>query len=221
MRNLGPGDGQVFSSLTEGVPGLKYRRSQDFLTESGAIVSADERYRYVLWRIWTLDRVGARHPGPQLCVFVMLNPSTADHRDDDATIKRCRALASRWGHRGLAVVNLFGMKATHPTELTRNSDPEGPFNQRCVEGVLADPRVSRVVLAWGEGGSLNQRSESFLVAHGDRELYCIDDPMKRAVLTRHGDPRHPVRLSLKSRPRRLNVAAGKLTLELGTKGDGE
>lgn len=195
-----------------GVPGLVYRRSRDLLNETGAIFSADERYRYVLWRTWELRPVGARHLDADLCVFVMLNPSTADHRDDDATIKRCRALASRWGHGGLVVVNLFGFKATHPEELPRTSDPEGPFNQRCVEGVLSNERTSRIVLAWGEGGALHQRAESFLIAHGNRELYCIGDPTKPAVLTRHGDPRHPVRLSLKSRPRRVRCRDGELEL---------
>lgn len=213
MRNPAPQEGQVFEEIALSVPGLICRRSQDLLNESGAIFSSDERYRYVLWRTWLPRQVGARVLPPDLCVFVMLNPSIADHRDDDATIKRCRALASRWGHGGLAVVNLFGFKARHPSVLARTSDPEGPFNQRCVEGVLKNERVARVVLAWGEGGSLHQRAESFLIAHGARELYCIEDPMKRSVLTRHGDPRHPVRLSLRSTPRRVRPVGGALGVD--------
>ncbi len=55
--------------------------------EAGAILSDCEQYRHRLWREW--DRTQ-----PALG-FIMLNPSTADHRVNDPTTTRClqRALA--------------------------------------------------------------------------------------------------------------------------------
>ncbi len=46
-----------------------------------AWLSADGRYRYTLHRVWNADQ-------PQLNV-IGLNPSTADDKVDDPTIRRC------------------------------------------------------------------------------------------------------------------------------------
>ncbi|TMF61888.1 MAG: DUF1643 domain-containing protein, partial [Chloroflexi bacterium] len=68
----------------------------------GATFSADRRYRYRLWRRWD----GAR----PVVAFVMLNPSTADARRDDPTIRRCIGFAKSWGFGGVEVVNLFAYR---------------------------------------------------------------------------------------------------------------
>ncbi len=47
-------------------------------------------------------------------VWVMLNPSTADHVHDDPTIRRCMGFARAWGYGGIAVVNLYAWRATDP-----------------------------------------------------------------------------------------------------------
>jgi len=46
-----------------------------------AILSEDRKYRYVLSRIWDESK--------PMVVIVGLNPSTADEKDDDSTIKKC------------------------------------------------------------------------------------------------------------------------------------
>ena len=46
-----------------------------------AILSEDRKYRYVLSRIWDESK--------PLVVIIGLNPSTADEKDDDNTIKKC------------------------------------------------------------------------------------------------------------------------------------
>ena len=61
-----------------------------------AVISADERYRYLLRRDWT--------PGDTLGV-IMLNPSTADAQVDDATIRRCIGFAGAHGCGSLLVAN--------------------------------------------------------------------------------------------------------------------
>jgi len=81
-------------------------------------ISACGRYRYRLWREWrlhpkpaqwrmwfcengapVLDGSGQQLGEPIACVFIMLNPSTADGDTDDPTIRRCVAFAKAWNLR--------------------------------------------------------------------------------------------------------------------------
>lgn len=55
----------------------------------GATFSPCRTYRYDLWRKWS-------DTNPPL-VVIGLNPSTADERRDDPTIRRCISFARKWG----------------------------------------------------------------------------------------------------------------------------
>ena len=104
--------------------------------------SACGRYRYWLERRWSADSPA---------VFVMLNPSTADAKIDDPTIRRCMGFAKREGHGGLVVVNLFGWRSSDPRQLVLADDPVGPGNTRAIgEALLMGATTSgRVICAWG------------------------------------------------------------------------
>jgi hypothetical protein len=143
---------------------------------AGATFSRDRRYRYRLWRRWDRTR--------PLVAFVMLNPSTADARHDDPTIRRCLGFARRWGYGGIEVVNLFAYRATNPTALRKVRDPVGRGNARHIQSALA--RAALVVLAWG-ADTQSSRHVSVVRAH------CLG-------LTRAGQPRHPLYLRRDVRP---------------------
>lgn len=199
---------QVFRSVAAAAPELEYLEGGDLVDSRGAIMSKDGRYRYLLWRVWNEPR--------GLCAFVMLNPSTADHQEPDATVKRCMRFAMRWSHGGIVVVNLFALRATHPQELTRGIyEPEGEHNRNVITRTLSAPFVRRIVVAWGDTGALENRAYAFLDVHAEKEFWCIRDPRKPAILTKSGFPRHPVRLSLASRPERVwwDSRVGALVLE--------
>ena len=71
--------------------------------KSHATFSSCKKYRYSLFRIWDEDK--------PLVLFIGLNPSTADEKEDDPTIRRCINFAKQWGYGGLIMGNLFAFRA--------------------------------------------------------------------------------------------------------------
>ena len=59
---------------------------------STATLSPCGVYRYDLTRVWDRQR--------PLCLFLMLNPSTADAERSDPTVTRCLNYAHAWGYGG-------------------------------------------------------------------------------------------------------------------------
>ena len=148
---------------------------------SHAWLSPDLAYRYRLGRTW-------QEPGP-LDLWVMLNPSTADARDDDATIRRCRGFSVRDRARGLVVVNLFALRSTNPAALLEHEDPVGPDNDVVIAETVRHVREDggRVIAAWG----------AHRMATGDRlaavlELLHAGGPVLALGTTLSGAPRHPL-----------------------------
>jgi hypothetical protein len=160
----------------------------------GAVWGGRGRYRYALWRELTVAST------PRRVAFVMLNPSTADGRRDDPTIRRCCGLARTWGYDQVAVYNLFALRATDPRELRRalasGIDPVGPANDRYLE--VGSAVADLVVCAWGNHGDLGGRA-SEVIAH----LRAAGRRLHHLGLTRHGQPRHPLYLAGDVRPRTL------------------
>ena len=77
------------------------------------IISSCGQYRYRLER-----KLG---PG-KTCLFIMLNPSTADAEIDDNTIRRCIGFTKAFGFGHLLVGNLFAFRATKPADLRNASE---------------------------------------------------------------------------------------------------
>jgi hypothetical protein len=144
--------------------------------KGGARIDPTGRYRYTLWRAWDPER-------PRVA-FVMLNPSTADARRDDPTIRRCIRFARDWGFGSVEVVNLFAFRARSPRRLRRAMDPVGPGNDRHL--LAAASRARRLVAAWGIHGSLRSRDHAVRKLLGKRhKLRCLGT-------TASGYPRHPL-----------------------------
>lgn len=133
-------------------------------------------YRYRLERFWA--------PGGMLA-YIMLNPSTATERHNDPTIERCERRARALGFGGLAVVNLFGFRATYPADLRRAVDPVGPENPAIL---LETARSADLVLCgWGAHGDLRQQG-----AEMAGQLRRAGVALHHLGLTKGGQPRHPL-----------------------------
>jgi hypothetical protein len=146
---------------------------------NGAILSLDGKYRYILWRgvNWSENKT--------IALFIMLNPSTADASQDDATIRRCRGFAQDLGFNGFLVVNLFAYRTPSPAEVfnAHLPDPIGPECDAWIDYV----RHLNVwpIFAWGAHPKAAQRAKeiSQLFLHTTRE--CLG-------VTKDGHPRHPL-----------------------------
>ena len=90
------------------------------ISASDASLSPDGRYRWWLRRRWSTE-------GASL-LFIGLNPSRADARADDPTLRRLIGFAKGWGYGELLVLNLFARRSPHPAALRSVTDPVGDRN---------------------------------------------------------------------------------------------
>lgn len=159
--------------------------------ERTAILSKCGKFRY---------RLGRRWAGGPTVVYVMLNPSTADHQQDDATIRRCISFAQAEGFGALEVVNLFAYRTPHPAALKYAGFPVGADNDRHI--VEACQAAERVCLAWGAHEDAQPRVQVVmpLIRLTNLEPYCL-------AITRSGFPAHPVRLPKTSRMQPFTLEA--------------
>lgn len=158
-----------------------------YLNRWATVAGTANQYRYDLGRRWE----DIKKPR---AVFIMLNPSTADGTDDDATVRRCVGFARSWGCGSLVVVNLFAYRATNPVDMKRVPDPVGPENDDFISGWVASRPGSgwdrMAVAAWGDHGIFRQRDLAVR-----RMLRDLGVPLFHLGLTAAGNPKHPVRLA--------------------------
>jgi len=152
----------------------------DLFTETGAVFSECQRYRYRLWRYWNRAK-------PTLC-FLMLNPSTADDVSNDPTVERCQRRALAMGFGGLEVVNIFAFRSTRPIVLQSLEDPVGPENDQAILAACASSGM--VICAWGDDGKLRRRSEAvrMLLEGAGITPYAL-------AVNLSGEPKHPLYVS--------------------------
>lgn len=158
-----------------------YSTVETFAPRDVALFSERRRYRYFLSR---------EFGGDSTCLFIMLNPSTADAEWDDPTIRRCIGFASREGFGRLEIVNLFGFRSSSPSVLMATEDPVGDGNDRQILAALE--RADLVVVAWGNNADFDSGRIEFVREAIERS----GKPVKCFGLTSKGQPKHPLYLRL-------------------------
>lgn len=117
-------------------------------------------------------------------MFIMLNPSTADAYEDDATIRRCIGFAKAWNYGGIVVCNQFAYRATDPKQLLGQFDPVGRENMYYVNALSA--HCPQIVCAWGKSPiPLKHNVTDFISLD---KLFCIEFCKDGST------PRHPLYL---------------------------
>ena len=150
-------------------------------SKSGAVFSDCRKYRYALWRMWNEHK--------PIAMIIGLNPSTAGHTRNDPTITRCISFARSWGYGGVCVTNLFGFRATAPTELKAHHAPIGKENDAWVNEMAKGAAIT--VAAWGNHGKFLNRSLELLPFL--EQLHCIK-------MNKSGEPAHPLYLKAELKP---------------------
>ena len=145
------------------------------IIKKSAIFSPCNQYRYSLSRAWNLNKKSA--------LFIGLNPSTADEKVDDPTIRRCINYAKNWGYGGFLMVNLFAYRTTLPSNLKKVKYPVGKDNDKYI--VILSKKADITVAAWGNNGNLYSRDKQVLSLVAN--LMCLK-------INKSGQPAHPLYL---------------------------
>lgn len=144
----------------------------------GAKLSECKRYRWKLYRIWKKSA--------GMVLFIGLNPSKADDRIDDATVKRWRNFAKSWGYGGFYAVNLYAFRSTKQAGLWTAEDPIGPENDAWILDTAK--RCEIAVACWGVGDRAYRQGDVMrLLSRRFTAIHCFK-------LTNEGHPSHPLRL---------------------------
>ena len=149
------------------------------MAQVDAAFSACGHYRWWLQRRWAAER--------PVLLFVGLNPSRADGRHNDPTLRRLIGFASTWGYGGLEVLNLFARISASPAVLRRAADPVGPHTDAWIRRRLRAQPQAPLWLGWGNHGPWRGRDRAVLALLAGRRLLCLG-------CTASGQPRHPLYL---------------------------
>ena len=109
-----------------------------------AVISKCEKYRYKLTRTWDEDK--------KKVLFIMLNPSTANHIENDLTTIRCINFAEKWGYGGIMIGNIYPFRAKRPKDLRKWLNESLDFyaaheNMKYVKDMAKEAGI--IVCAWG------------------------------------------------------------------------
>ena len=139
-------------------------------------LSLDKKHRLMLSRHWNLKN-------PSL-LYIMFNPSIADDKIDDPTVRRLISLSRTHNYGGFYVVNLYTYITPNP-KIIDTSVGIKKNNFKIIKNLTN--KVDDIVYAWGN--SIVEPSEL-------RNL--ITSPLCFGKNT-NGSPKHPLYLSSKSK----------------------
>lgn len=170
-----------------------------------AEISNDKKYRWTLYRDWR-DEMPMLQKKQNECVFVGLNPSTADGKKDDNTIRLLISFCKRWEMTGFYIVNVYPFRSTNPVFLKQWFEHDKTAAGAMVQNLMTIQATTMLwpgntILCCGSG-LLKQHKPGLLLGILDECL--IDDPLCFDI-TNDNMPRHPLRMPLDTRLKRFCI----------------
>ena len=141
-----------------------------------AEVSIDKKDRYSLKREWDKSK---NH-----ILYIMLNPSMADDKNDDPTIRRLIDFTRKFEYGGFLVGNIFTTITPNPKEIDRSKG----MSDRNFEKLLnLINKVDKIVYAWGNSVEEPQHLKELILSPK-----CFGKNL-------NGTPKHPLYLPKNSK----------------------
>jgi hypothetical protein len=145
-----------------------------------ALFSDDRACRYWLIRCWDekLPKV----------MFIGLNPSTADEKTDDPTIRRVIQIAAFNGFGTVIMANCFPFVTPYPDEVLEqmqlnNGQVAIAYNNAILRAKAEE--CVEVVFAWGNFKIIRDLGK-------DKQLKELFPRAKALHINKHGSPKHPL-----------------------------
>lgn len=158
------------------------------ISEAG--ISPDGLYRWWLFRRWS-DK--------PIIIWIMMNPSTADHTKDDPTIRKVIRYYTKWGHGSILVLNIYAFRSSNPENLPQvMREAVGRLNDWWIR-VLFNFAVRKripVICAWGVKHEVRGTQVRRIAVDVGLKLRCLEVAL-------NGEPKHPRFLSEDLKPRGL------------------
>lgn len=159
------------------------------ISEAG--ISSNKKYRWWLFRCWAAEK--------PLVIWIMMNPSTADHTKNDPTIGKVIRYSKKWGYGAVLVLNIYAFRTSRPENLPRvMSEAVGKSNDWWIRTIFAFAARKKipVVCAWGVKHKERGAKVRVIADEAGLRLMCLE-------LALNAEPKHPRFLSEDLRPRRM------------------
>ena len=137
--------------------------------------SKDKKHRYYLSRKWSEN---------EQVLYVLLNPSKANHTKDDPTINRLITISKNLGYGGFNVVNLYTLITPIRNKLYEKKRKFSAKNKKLIEKLVA--RHKTIVYGWGA-----TENEPNWLSNIVKSPLCFN-------INKNGTPKHPLYLKKES-----------------------
>jgi len=138
--------------------------------------SIDKKERYSLKREWDNSK--------NKILYIMLNPSLADDKNDDPTIRRLINFTKKFNYGGFLVGNIFTTITPNPKELDKS---KGMSDKNFEELIKLINKVDQIVYAWGNSVEEPQHLKELILSPK-----CFGKNL-------NGTPKHPLYLPKNSK----------------------
>ena len=142
----------------------------------GAEFSIDKKERYSLSREWDKSK--------NKILYIMLNPSLADDKNDDPTIRRLINFTKKFNYGGFLVGNIFTKITPNPKEIDKS---KGMSDKNFEKLLNLINKVDKIVYAWGNSIEEPQHLKELILSPK-----CFGKNL-------NGTPKHPLYLPKNSK----------------------
>ena len=138
--------------------------------------SIDKKERYSLKREWDKSK--------NKILYIMLNPSLADDKNDDPTIRRLISFTKKYNYGGFLVGNIFTTITPNPKEIDKSKGISVKNFEKLLKLIN---KVDQIVYAWGDNIEEPQLLKELVL-----NPKCFGKNL-------NGSPKHPLYLPLSSK----------------------